>query len=200
VNDQNQKKIILASTETLQELLGRTVDIIGIADETDSNKLDELVFALCKETLRVLIDSSQMLDEASAAKGGVPRNQAICTGLIVRILKFMTVVVQLSSQGNRREVVYALNRSVVGSATNLEFLVCADDDKYFDQFVKCSLSPEREFYDKIQDAVAERKGKILPVEQSILDSIDEVCSASGVKIEDVDRKHINWGGDPPTAS
>jgi hypothetical protein len=143
VNDQNQKKIILASTETLQELLGRTVDIIGIADETDSNKLDELVFALCKETLRVLIGTSQMLDEASAAKGGVPRNQAICTGLIVRILKFMTVVVQLSSQGNRREVVYALNRSVVESATNLEFLVCADDDKYFDQFVKYSLSPER---------------------------------------------------------
>ena len=35
----------------------------------------------------------------------------------------------------------------------------------------------------------------MPVEQSILDSIDEVCSASGVKIEDVDRKHINWGGD-----
>ena len=77
MNDLKEKKIILASTETLQELLGRTVDISGIADETDSNKLDELVFELCKETLRVLIATSQMLDEESAAEGGLPRNQAI---------------------------------------------------------------------------------------------------------------------------
>jgi len=180
--------------EALEEMLSPRVDISSIAGETDDEKLNVIVFELYKEALSVVNLAAHILDEASTAKGGWPRNQAICAGLLVRIAKFMLVVTQLSATGNRAEVVSALNRSIMESAINLEFLIRANDDKYFDQFVKFSLGPERELYDLIQANVAGRKGDVWPIERRMLESINDVCSASGVKIEDAARKYGDWGG------
>jgi hypothetical protein len=152
------------------------------------------VFELYKEALSVVNLTAHLLDEAASVKGGWPRNQAICAGLMIRIAKFMVVVTQLSAKGNRAEVVSALNRSIMESAINLEFLVKTKDDKFFDQFVKFSLGPERELYDAIEANIAARGGEVLPIEQRMMDSIKNVCHASGVKIEEVDRKYKDWGG------
>jgi hypothetical protein len=175
-------------------MLSPIVDISSIASETDDENVNAIVFELYKETLSVVNFAAHILDETSAAKGGWPRNQAICAGLLVRISKFMLVVIQLSAKGNRAEVVSALNRPIMESAINLEFLVRANDDKYFDQFVKFSLGPERELYDLIQANVAARNGDVWPIERRMLESIDDVCRASGVKIEDASRKYGDWGG------
>lgn len=188
------EKMTEGSAEALEEMLSPRVDITRIERETDDEKLNILVFELYKEALSVVNLAAHILDEAAAAKGGWPRNQAICAGLMIRIAKFMLVVVQLSAKGNRCEVVAALNRSIMESAINLEFLIRANDDRYFDQFVKFSLGPERELYDVIQANVAGRKGEVWPIEQRMLDSINDVCSISGVKIEDVARKYGDWGG------
>ena len=135
-----------------------------------------------------------MLDQDTAANGGWPRNQAICAGLLVRISKFMLVVIQLSADGNRGEVVAALNRSILETAVNLEFLVASKDDTYFDKFVSLGLGPERELYDTIQANIAGRGGEVLAIEARMLSSIDDVCRTSWVKIGDVERKHKEWAG------
>jgi hypothetical protein len=101
-----------------------------------------------------------ILNSTGASDGGWPRNQAICAGLLVRIAKFMLVVVQLGAKGDRAEVVAALKRSILESAINLEFLARSNDDKFFDQFVKLSLGPERELYDLIQSNIAARSGEV----------------------------------------
>jgi hypothetical protein len=108
--------------------------------------------------------------------------------------KFMLVVTQLSAKGDRAEVVSALNRSIMESAVNLQFLVTAQDERFFDQFAKFSLGPERELYDLIQANISERGGEVWPIEKRMLQSIDEVCTASGVKIEEVNRRYGDWGG------
>lgn len=113
---------------------------------------------------------------------------------MIRISKFMLVVTQLSATRNRADVVFALNRSILESAVNLEFLLTKNDDAVFEQFVKSSLGPERELYDTIQTNVVERGGKLLPIEKRMLDSINRVCQASGVKIEEVNQKYGDWGG------
>jgi Family of unknown function (DUF5677) len=106
--------------------------------------------------------AAHLLDEEGSVKGGWPRNQAIpCAGLMIRIAKFMLVVTQLSAEGNRAEGVSALNRSIMESAVNLEFLVSTNDDKYFDQFVRFSLGPERELYDIINANVTARGGEVV---------------------------------------
>ncbi len=180
--------------EALEKMLSPRVDTSGIAGEIDEEKLNVIVFELYKEAMSVVNLAAHILDEASTARGGWNRNQAICAGLLVRISKFMLVVVQLSAKGDRAEVVSALNRSIMESAINLEFLIRASDDKYFDQFVEFSLGPERELYDLIQANVAARNGEVLPIERRMLESIGDVCCASGVKIEDAARRHGDWGG------
>jgi hypothetical protein len=181
--------------ESLLKMLLPRVEISRIASETNIEKINEVAFELYKEAVSVVNLTAHLLDEAASAKGGWPRNQAICGGLMIRISKFMVVVTQLSAGGNRAEVVTALNRSIMESATNLEFLVSANDDKYFDQFVNFSLGPERELYDIIQANIEARGGEMRPIEQRMLESITDVCHASGVKIEEVDRKSRDWGGD-----
>jgi hypothetical protein len=188
------KQMTEGTTEALEERLSPRVEIGGIAGETDIDKVNAVAFELYKEALSVVNLAPHLLDEAAALKGGWHRNQAICAGLMIRISKFMLVVVQLSAKGDRAEVVSALNRSINESAINLEFLVSTNDDKYFDQFVKFSLGPERELYDFIQAKLLARGGEAWPIELRMLKSINDVCQASGVKIEEVNRKYGDWGG------
>ena len=88
----------------------------------------------------------------------------------------------------------ALNRSITESATNLRFLVAKNEERFFDQFVRFSLSPERELYDSIQENITARDGKVLPIEQRMLESIDGPCRLAGVKIADLSPKMGDWGG------
>lgn len=179
---------------TYDEMLSPRVDISGIENETDHRKIDGVVFELYKEALSVVNLGAHLLNESDAAKGGWPRDQAICAGLLIRISKFMLVVTELAADGNRGEVVHALNRSILESAVNLEFLVRTKDDKFFEQFVKFSLGPERELHDLIQANIAARNGQVLPIEHRMIESISDLCKSSGVKIEDVERKYGDWGG------
>jgi hypothetical protein len=170
------------------------VEIAGIGDETNIEKVNEVVFELYKEALSVVNLAAHLLDDTANAKGGWPRNQAICAGLMIRIGKFMLVVTQLSAKRDRADIVFALNRSILESAVNLEFLLTKNDDAVFDQFVKLSLGPERELYDTIQANIAERRGEVLAIEKRMMESIYRVCQASGVKIEEVKQKYGDWGG------
>jgi hypothetical protein len=188
------KRTTECTAESLEQILSPRVEIEGIAVETDVEKINEVAFELYKEAGSVVSLAAHLLDEAASAKGGWPRNQAICAGLMIRMFKFMLVVTQLSAKRDRAEIVMALNRSIMESAVNLEFLVSTNDGKYFDQFVKFSLGPERELYDVIQANVAARGGEVLPIEKRMLKSIDDVCQVSGVKIEEVNRKYGDWGG------
>lgn len=180
--------------EALEESLLPRVEIDAIAHETDIEKVNEVAFELYKEALSVVNLAAHLLDEAANVKGGWPRNQAICAGLMIRIAKFMVVVTQLSATRDRAEVVHALNRSIMESAVNLEFLLRTTEDKFFDQFVSFSLGPEGELYDLIKANVAARGGEVWPIEQRMLASINDLCQISGVKIEEVNRKYRDWGG------
>jgi len=190
----DEPELIPGSEDNLKEMFGPRVDTSSIKSETDINKLDALIFELYKEAMRVLSVVSHLLDESDAARNGFSRNQAICSGLIIRIVKFMLAVAELSHGGERGEVVQALSRSIMESAINLEFLVSTNEEKYFNQFVEFSLGPERDLFDRIEANIAARNGEVWPIEQRMLDSINNLCSHSGMKIENVDRKPRNWGG------
>lgn len=182
------------TVEELEKSLMPRVDVAGVENQKDIENVNALVFELYKEASSVLNLAAHLLDEAANAKGGWPRNQAMCAGLMIRISKFMLVVTQLSAKRDRADVVFVLNRSILESAVNLEFLLTKNDAAIFDQFVKFSLGPERELYDSIQANIAERGGELLPIEKRMLDSINRVCQASGVKIEEVNQKYGDWGG------
>lgn len=170
----------------------------GLADRTNAGglELDKLAFELYKETAGILIVCAHSVvsyEELSEFSFG--RNQAICVGLFVRIVKFMRATLAILSHGDELgEVILALLRCVGESAINVRYLILKNDDSLFDQYVKVSLGPEREMYDMIKENIEQRQGEILPVETRMLASIERLCKISGVKIEDVSRKHIEWGG------
>ncbi len=122
------------------------------------------------------------------------RNQAICVGLLVRISKYMLSVVKLSADIEHGEAVEALNRCIIESAVNLQYLLLKDEGAIYDRFVKNSLVAEREFYDMIQENVQSRGGDQLIIEQSMLKSIMNICQQSGILLEDIDPKPGSWGG------
>ena len=153
-----------------------------------------LAFELYKETATVVAVCSHLYVD-SGREAALPRNQAVCAGLLVRIVKFMTAVAHLISEdADRGDVVFALNRCITESATDVRFLAIKNDEQIFDQFVGASLSSEREFYDVIQKNIKARGGEILPIERRMLDAIDRVCRLSGVSIRDVDPRMRNWAG------
>jgi hypothetical protein len=188
--DENEMQEV--NSVDFDEWIGPRVDVKPIYECKTLHESGGIAFDLYKEAARVAF-AAHLLDEATAAKGGFTRNQAICAGLMVKISKFMLAVIQLSTGDDRGEIVQALNRIIFESAVSLEFLVLSQDGKYFDQFVDFSLGPERELYDQIQANIQARAGEVWPIEERLLGSIGYLCSASGVKIEEVQKKHRDWG-------
>ncbi|HKM86473.1 MAG TPA: DUF5677 domain-containing protein [Terriglobales bacterium] len=186
---------MIGNAEAIEEMLGPKVDIGSVSGETSRSKVTTLAFELYKETIRVLNLAAHILDQAASASGGLPRNQAICAGLLIRMVKFMIAVLQLTCKDDRGEVVLSLTRSIMESAFDLEFLVRANDDKHFNDFVEHSLGAERELYDLIQANIAKRNdGTVLPIEKRMLSAVDRLCDVSGVKVGDVHPKWSNWAG------
>ncbi len=55
----------------------------------------------------------------------------------------MTAVASLvADDPDRADVVFALNRSITESATNLRYLLAKNEEQVFDQFVKAGLASE----------------------------------------------------------
>lgn len=169
-----------------------------LADRTNAGglELDKLAFELYKETAGILIVCGSTLvsyEELTELKFN--RNQAICVGLLVRIVKFMRATLAILSHGDDLgEVILALLRCIGESAINVRYLILKNDDSLFDKYVKVSLGPEGEMYDMIKENIEKRKGEPLPVEVRMLASIERLCKISGIKIAEVDRKHREWGG------
>lgn len=151
-----------------------------------------MAFDLYKETASIAVLTSELYSGDDPTHRALPRNQAICVGLLVRVVKFMTAVMQLvSGTPKRREVVLALNRSILESATNLRYLLLKNDETTFNQFALSGLGPERELYDVIQENIGKRAGEIWPIEARMLKSLDRVCRLAGLAIADVPKK-TSW--------
>lgn len=159
------------------------------------NSFSPVAFKLYEEAMKVLTVCSCTYSSSTPEECALPRNQAICAGLLLRIVSVMRSVATLITQApNCANVVFALNRFITESATNLRFLAVKREERFFDQFVRFSLAPDREHYDVIQRNIADRGGEILPMEQRMLKSIDRVCRLSDVVITDVNPKMGDWGG------
>ena len=180
----------------INEWVGAPVEVTDevLRSLKDNGQLATLIFELYRETGRLVILSSHTYFGYQGDEGWLNRNQAICVGLLVRIAKFMLSVAQLFEGHERGEVILALNRSILESVVNLRFLLLKNEDRFYDQFVKFSLGPERELYDLVVKRIDERAGTKLVIEQQMLASIDQICNASGIDIKDVDSKYPDWGG------
>ncbi len=169
-----------ATEKSINDLLGLPTDISSIGANLKES-FSKVAFDLYRETAIVAVVSSCLYESYNPHKGVLLRDQAIEAGLIVRITKFMASVLALLCDKTRKhgEVIMALNRCITESAINLKFFCKKATQHDFDEFVKSSLKPEKETYIFIQKNISKR-GKVLPVETRMLNSINRVFQSSGV--------------------
>ena len=194
-SQENSLSVISSPNNALETMLSLRVDISTVESEIDPERINAISFELYKEALSIVNVTGHIFIEEDGINGGWLRNQAICASLIIRMAKFMLVVAELSAKRDRADIVAALNRSIMESAINLEFLAKASEDA-FNRFVVSSLGPERELYDLIQANIQARQGQgeMLPIERRMLDSINDLCRASGITIDEVKRNAGDWAG------
>lgn len=182
--------------EALDKLLLPAVNISDLDARLENGKFDDLAFELFKETASVLVVcATGYIAHSEQADVSYPRKQAICIGLLVRLVKFMrAILAQLSYGEDLGEVVLALSRCLAETSISVRYLILKQDGAVFDEFVRTGLGPEGALYDWTQQNIARRNGETLPIEQRTLKSIERICRLSEVSIDEVKRKHSDWGG------
>ena len=171
---------------------------VSVDDETiqacrDRNAFGGLSFDLYREAVVLIwVTCSAHYDNGNGF--ALTRNQAVCAGLLSRMSKLMGSVLKLSSEVEHGEAVQILNRCILESSVDLQYLLVKDDANVYEKFVTTGLKGEKELYDIIQFNIQERGGQELEIEQGMIQSIIRTCDESGVKIEDIDLKAGSWGG------
>src|SRR5258708_34558842 len=92
----------------------------------------------------------------------MPRNQAICAGLLIRVAKFISAIVVLTATQESREVAMALMRCIMDTSVTIRFLILKNDDAIYAEFVRRGLSPEADLFDLVKRTITARGGESLP--------------------------------------
>ena len=179
----------------IEEMLGPAVQVNDEVIRTcqDKNEFGGLSFALYREATGLVWTTCNAYYEAGNGFT-ITRNQAVCLGLLSRISKLMASVLKLSSDVEHGETVQILDRCILESSIDLEYLLKKDDDTVYGRFVKFGLKGERELYDIIQENITNRNGQELEIERDMLLSIARTCEHSGTKIEEINPRAGSWGG------
>jgi len=179
-----------------EESMMPAVDLSDLEERSKTGNFDELAFELFKETAAALIVcASCYAAHSPQVDVSYPRNQAICIGLLVRLMKFIRAVLAILSTGDHaREVIFVLVRCLTESAISLRYLILKNDPAIYEEFVRTGLGPDAALYDLIKKNISERNGEILPIEERMLRSIERVCRLSKLSIDDINRKRTEWGG------
>ena len=187
---------VMGLIDNIENLAGPPVQVTeGVLETCRSNgEFGPLIFELYKETARLVCVSTGAYFGPAGVEMKLDRNQAISAGLLVRISKYMLSVAKLCADIEHGETVEALNRCILESSVNLQYLLLKDDDKLYDRFVKSSLVAERELHDMIQENIQARGGEELVIERSMLSSLKSTFETSGVTAKEVDPKTGSWGG------
>ena len=186
----------MITADTLDEVMGQPVrvdeEILRACRETA--KFGALSFDLYKEAAGIVWVACHTYYQTGDEGISLPRNQAICTGLLSRVAKLMLSVLKLASDTEHGETVQILSRCITESSVDLQFLLKHNDSAIYEKFVLTGLKGDRQLYDIIKHNIEQRNGQVFEIEQNMLASIHKRCEESGVQIEDVSPKAGSWGG------
>ena len=178
--------------DEIKELIGPPVSVTSelVAACRERNEFGGLSYDLYREAAKLVWVTCNTYYSNAGEETYLTRNQAVCAGLLSRISKIMLSIMKLSSDSEHGGTIQILNRCVLESSVDLQYLLAKHEDSVYERFVRTGLKGERELYDIIQ----ERNGQELEIEQGMLQSIERTCEDSGVMIEDIDPKAGSWGG------
>ena len=182
--------------DEINELIGPPVSVDSelLAECRERNEFGGLSFDLYQEAAKLVWVTCSTYYSNNGEEIHLTRNNAVCAGLLSRISRIMLSVLKLSSGSEHGETIQILQRCILESSVDLQYLLAKDEDTVYERFIRTGLKGERELYDIIQANIKEKNGQVLEIEQGMLQSIERTCEDSGEKIEDIDPKAGSWGG------
>jgi len=130
--------------------------------------------------------------DANGAVRPMTRNDAILGGLMVRCSKLQHAVLDAADK-ERIELLTLALRGITEAAVNLRYLLEHGTPQMFDDFVRDSLRVDKGLRDRILSNAAERSGVLLPIEDRMLEGIDQTFDVAGIDPESVDTSR-EWRG------
>jgi hypothetical protein len=158
----------------------------GFHDEDD---FIDLAVKLVVEAASYTVIAHSIMDE----KGGWDRDEAILGGLMVRLYKLLSALLDQVCQ-HRAEIAQIMCRLAFEAVVDIRYLVRKLDAALGDDFVKSSYRQERILRDQIMERITARGGDILPVEDRMLKSISRAADIADLSLDDVSTKRRDWGG------
>jgi hypothetical protein len=120
--------------------------------------------------------------------------QAIVGGHLVRLYKFISAMLDQTCQ-HRRETSFVFARLAFECIVNLRYLIKNASEELFWSYRAYSLKHEYKLHKIITENIASRGGKVLEIEQRMLNSIEKSFQASGINMEEIQPFQLrNWGG------
>lgn len=179
----------------LSEIKVVPVDITKIKKFEREGQHMGVAVELLKEVLMInaMLAGTYHLDDSSSPRNW-NRNEAILTGLLVRVSKLFHGYLDQVCQ-HRGEIAGIIFRPLIETLVNLKFLLEQEDDAMFDEYVEYSLREEKRFLNQIEKNVQDRGGEELPIETRMKRSIKRAFDKSGFTPEQVNEKKTkSWGG------
>lgn len=112
------------------------------------------------------------------------RNQAVLGGLLVRLYKLLSALLDQTCQ-HRRETSFVFARLAFECIINIQYFIAKSSEEVYEAYIFYSLRHERRLRDKIIENIERRRGESLPIERRMLASIERSAKASGVSLDDV---------------
>jgi hypothetical protein len=148
-------------------------------------KFSEEDMRRCKETgdyAPVLFEWYKFVGSLSAVVGHIqldspafrrirPQHYHILIGLLNRCARLMLANIALSQEGKFGETTAIVDRCIFESAVKICWLCENPSQEKFNRYLAEGLKTELEFKAKIESNIAERGGKVLPIETRMLRSI-----------------------------
>jgi len=112
------------------------------------------------------------------------RNQAVLGGLLVRLYKLLSALLDQTCQ-HHRETSFVFARLAFECIINIQYFIAKSSDEVYEAYIFYSLRHERRLRDKILENIKKRHGDPLPIERRMLASIERSAKASNVSLDDV---------------
>ncbi len=166
------------SIEELKALLPKPYNPEWDILDSTTNKEDfnEAAFKLLKQCSQVCVAIAGI-----QIKESIGRNQAICTGLAIRLTKLARIVIRDFS-GRETFQQLTIARQVFETASTLIYLLNdKGDNTRFDKFVQDSLVSEKVMLEDVERNIIARGGKALEIEKRLRKSIEKTAEAAGIQ-------------------
>ena len=120
------------------------------------------------------------------------RNQAVLGGLLVRLYKLLSALLDQTCQ-HRRETSFVFARLAFECIINIQYFIAKSSDEIYGAYIVYSLRHERRLRDKILENINKRHGESLPIERRMLASIERSAKTSNISLDDVNpSKWMKW--------